>query len=66
MSPANPFERLAPFVQEFVYRLGWKEIRLLQAEAIDAIFDTDNDILITTGTASGKRGSFSSHPQFDF
>ena len=26
----------------------------MQAEAIDAIFDTDNDILITTGTASGK------------
>ena len=54
MASANPFGRLAPFVQEFVYRQGWKEIRLLQAQAIDAIFDTDNDILITTGTASGK------------
>ncbi len=54
MSSPNPFERLAPFVQEFVYRQGWKELRLLQAQAIDAIFDTENDILITTGTASGK------------
>ena len=54
MSSQNAFERLAPFVQEFVYRQGWKELRSLQAEAIDAIFDTDNDVLITTGTASGK------------
>jgi len=54
MSAPNAFERLAPFVQEFVYRLGWKELRVLQAQAIDAIFDTDHDVLITTGTASGK------------
>ena len=54
MSSANPFARLAPFVQEFVYRQGWKEIRLLQAQTIDAIFDSDDDILVTTGTASGK------------
>lgn len=50
----NTFERLASFVQEFVYRQGWKELRALQAQAIDAIFDTNTDIIITTGTASGK------------
>jgi len=54
MPSPNAFERLAPFVQEFVYRQGWKELRVLQAQAIDAIFDTDHDVLITTGTASGK------------
>ena len=54
MSSPNAFDRLAPFVQEFVYRLGWQELRELQAQAIDAVFDSDNDILITTGTASGK------------
>jgi len=54
MSSPNAFERLAPFVQEFVYRQGWKELRTLQAQAIETIFDTDNDVLITTGTASGK------------
>lgn len=54
MPSSNAFERLAPFVQEFIYRAGWKEIRLLQEQAIDAIFDSDNDVLITTGTASGK------------
>jgi len=54
MSTSNAFDRLAPFVQEFVYRLGWQELRILQAQAINAIFDGDNDVLITTGTASGK------------
>ncbi len=54
MSSKNAFDQLAPFVQEFVYRLGWQELRELQALAISAIFDSDNDILITTGTASGK------------
>ena len=54
MSSPNAFDRLAPFVQEFVYRLGWQELRELQAQAINAIFDSENDVLITTGTASGK------------
>jgi len=54
MASPNAFQRLAPFVQEFVYRKAWKELRSLQVQAIEVIFDSDNDILITTGTASGK------------
>ena len=54
MSSPDAFQRLAPFVQEFVYRQSWKELRSLQVQAIEAIFDSDDDILVTTGTASGK------------
>jgi ATP-dependent helicase Lhr and Lhr-like helicase len=54
MSSPNAFQRLAPFVQEFVYRQDWKELRSLQVLAIDALFDSEDDVLITTGTASGK------------
>jgi ATP-dependent Lhr-like helicase len=54
MPPPDAFQRLAPFVQEFVYRQAWKELHSLQVQAIEAIFDSDDDILITTGTASGK------------
>lgn len=54
MSSPNAFQRLAPFVQEFVYRQDWKELRSLQVLAIAAIFDSEDDVLITTGTASGK------------
>jgi ATP-dependent Lhr-like helicase len=48
------FDSLTPFVQEFIYRQSWQELRPLQVEAIDAILHKQNDILITTGTASGK------------
>ena len=48
------FNSLAPFVQEFIYRQSWKELRHLQVEAIQAVMNSTKDILITTGTASGK------------
>ena len=53
MTP-DPFSRLAPFIQEYIWQHGWTEIRAVQAQASQAIFDTDNHVLITSGTASGK------------
>jgi len=50
----NPFYRLAPFIQEYIYRKGWKELRGIQVQAIPLILDTDQHLLITSGTASGK------------
>jgi ATP-dependent Lhr-like helicase len=50
----NPFHRLAPFVQEFIYRHNWTELRPVQVEACRVIFDTDAHLLLATGTASGK------------
>lgn len=50
----NPFYRLAPFIQEYIYRAGWDELRPIQVDTTSAIFDTPNHILITSGTASGK------------
>ncbi|WP_412028731.1 DEAD/DEAH box helicase [Deinococcus yunweiensis] len=53
MTP-DPFARLAPFIQEYIWREGWSEIRAVQAAACAAILDTDDHVLITSGTASGK------------
>jgi ATP-dependent Lhr-like helicase len=50
----NPFHRFAPFVQEFIYRMGWQELRAVQVAAAEALFDTPNHVLIMSGTASGK------------
>ena len=50
----NPFYRLAPFIQDFIYREKWGELHQIQVDAITAIMDTSNHILITSGTASGK------------
>jgi len=50
----HPFYRLAPFIQEYIYRAGWDELRPIQVQTTSAIFDTPNHVLITSGTASGK------------
>ena len=52
--PADPFYQLAPFIQDYIYRHKWEELRDIQAEAIPAILDSDDHILISSGTASGK------------
>jgi ATP-dependent Lhr-like helicase len=51
---ANPFYRLAPFIQDFIYRQNWAELRVIQADTTRAVFDSDQHILVTSGTASGK------------
>jgi ATP-dependent helicase Lhr and Lhr-like helicase len=51
---SQPFYRLAPYIQEHIYRQGWDTLRGVQVKAISAILDTPDHILITSGTASGK------------
>ncbi len=50
----NVFYRLAPFIQEFIYRNNWTELRAIQVEACRVIFETDAHLLLSSGTASGK------------
>lgn len=48
------FERYAPFIQEYIYRKKWTDLREVQVEACEAIMDTDHHVIIASGTASGK------------
>ena len=48
------FGRYAPFIQEYIYRSGWQSLRAVQNAAGDAIFGTDENVLLTASTASGK------------
>lgn len=50
----NVFSRYAPFIQDFIYRSGWRRLRAIQAAAGDAIFSTDAHVLLSASTASGK------------
>ena len=50
----NVFGRYAPFIQDFIYRSGWKTLRGAQNAAGDAIFGTEDNVLLTASTASGK------------
>ena len=48
------FDRYAPFVQEYIYRNHWENLRAIQVAAGEAIFNTDDHVLLTASTASGK------------
>ncbi len=48
------FDRYAPFVQDFIYEHEWESLRAIQVAAGEAIFDTDDNVLLTASTASGK------------
>ena len=50
----DAFARYAPFIQDYIYRSGWKALRGVQSAAADAIFGTDDNVLLTASTASGK------------
>ena len=48
------FNRYAPFIQDYIYRSGWQTLRAVQNAAGDAIFGTEDNVLLTASTASGK------------
>ena len=50
----NTFARYAPFIQDYIYRSGWQSLRAVQNAAGDAIFGTEDNVLLTASTASGK------------
>ena len=50
----NVFDRYAPFVQEFIYQHNWQALRAIQVAAGDAIFNTQEHVLLCASTASGK------------
>lgn len=54
MSQNDIFYRLAPFIRDYIYRNKWEELRGIQVAAAEIIFDTDDNLLLTSGTASGK------------
>lgn len=51
---SDVFHRLAPFIQDFIYYNKWTELRGIQVAACEVIFDTDSNLLLSSGTASGK------------
>ncbi len=50
----NVYSRYAPFIQDYIYRSGWQTLRGVQSAAAQVIFNTDDNLLLTASTASGK------------
>ena len=43
----NIFNRYSPFIQDFIYRNNWEALRAIQVAAGDAVFNTDDNILLS-------------------
>ena len=54
MTADEIYRRFPPFIQEYIYRCGWKELREVQIQAAQSIFGTRDNLLLSSGTASGK------------
>lgn len=48
------FERFSPFIREYIYSHEWESLRAIQTFAARSIFETENNLLLTSSTASGK------------
>ncbi len=48
------FERFPDFIREYIYSHSWDALREVQIAAAKTIFETDNNLLLTSSTASGK------------
>lgn len=48
------FERFPEFIQNYIYKNGWEELREVQVGAADVLFNSDSNLLLCSSTASGK------------
>ncbi len=48
------FDRFPSFIREYIYSHSWDSLRPVQLEAAKTIFNTENNLLLTSATASGK------------
>ncbi|MBQ9069805.1 MAG: DEAD/DEAH box helicase [Clostridia bacterium] len=48
------FSLFPDFIKEYIYSHGWTELREIQLAAAHAIFETDDNLLLSSSTASGK------------
>ncbi|MGN1044947.1 MAG: DEAD/DEAH box helicase, partial [Candidatus Methanomethylophilaceae archaeon] len=48
------FQELPPFIREYIHRNAWDSIRDIQEAAYEAVRDGGRDIVISSGTSSGK------------
>ncbi len=48
------FYRFTQEVRDFIYTNGWDSLRPIQVEAANVIFETEDNLILTSDTASGK------------
>ena len=54
MANNDIFSKYCPLVQDFIYSSAWKEIRPVQVAAGEVLFNTEDNLILSSNTASGK------------
>ncbi len=54
MNANEVFALFPDFIKEYIYNHGWSELREIQLSAARVILTTDNNLLLSSSTASGK------------
>ena len=54
-NPEYVFERFPTFIKEFIYSHSWESLRDVQVAAANTLFCSQNNLLLTSSTASGKQ-----------
>lgn len=54
MTEREAYERLADFIQDYIYDKGWEHLSSMQIRAIGEVLEKKNNLLFTAGTAMGK------------
>lgn len=54
----NEYQKLHPIIQNWIFKQGWTDLRLIQKRAIEPILSREKDILISASTAAGKSEAF--------
>ena len=48
------FQRFPEFIREYIYRHGWNRLHDVQIDAARVLFESEDNLLLTSATASGK------------
>ena len=48
------FSQYPGFIREYIFRSGWQELRSVQIEAARVLFESGDNLLLSSATASGK------------
>ena len=52
------FDRFPSFIKEFIYSHSWEALRDVQIAAAETLFESENNLLLTSSTASGKTEAY--------
>lgn len=54
MTEREAYERLADFIQDYIYDKNWEHLNSMQIRAVEKVLEKKDNLLFTAGTAMGK------------